>query len=731
MGFNEAPPSSELHARTEAADATQGAAPVAASDVLRQAFRAIDRQHGPAAPKHREAFKEQIIAHAVAAASRQKQNIETESSSEPLYFTTGSQAVAALAAEDDEPPAKRPRPSPPTATAALSFQRASDLAAASTAPSSFQERASDLDLGEPSSSAPSATASTTSAFCSASALPIDGPLEMTTRPPSPPPVEDDAPEQFRFRLQAVGLQYHDLEAAQALVEGDAVTLVRDPTNAHDENAILCCAKAPEGRLVAYPGEPVGVGHVSRGQAEALAPLIDSQQLEAVRVTVDERGTSGDHVLPLLMACEARGQLAAACRDASMLSLERAPPPGAAGAAGPSVATSKLIDTSGATGGGRAQLDLEASQGVAAPLAEAWPPGGPSPWQPGHDVWQPGEKAAPFAEYDVPWDAFDAAAVEPLTRAEVEAEQQRGWPPSAKTLAKLGLGPPDDEAWWASHGMQPPERWQLAGAADMVSHPVSQVRQSDYNKKYAAEKLSGAAHGAHAWLPATLSRVRETCHEPSFWAKRNGDGFIRAFGGPYVLGQDEGKLKLVRPAEHTALSRQLSRGHSMIYTATHLAHPAAPGFNTLIMSLNVRSSGFYYHQDDMRDVEAKCAPLVRKQPVVTTVFYEKPEDEGKESVLWRPIDNWQPRGDTFSAARCLVTTQGVAHVQRAGLQAKAKHGVMHTPGTSGRSGYRVALTGRITHTDAAQRVEEHVGKGHYSCTLGPDGSWHLPPLEDGH
>ena len=75
-----------------------------------------------------------------------------------------------------------------------------------------------------------------------------------------------------------------------------------------------------------------------------------------------------------------------------------------------------------------------------------------------------------------------------------------------------------------------------------------------------------------------------------------------------------------------------------------------------------------------------APLTPKQPVVTSVFYERPEaDGGKESVLWRPCLNWQARGDVFCAARALGTPHGCVHVQRAGLQARSKHGVFHTPG----------------------------------------------------
>lgn len=64
----------------------------------------------------------------------------------------------------------------------------------------------------------------------------------------------------------------------------------------------------------------------------------------------------------------------------------------------------------------------------------------------------------------------------------------------------------------------------------------------------------------------------------------------------MLGQEEGKLKLIRGTEHTPLTRTISIGHSLIYTATHLVLPTAPGFNTLIFGLNLRSSGFYYHQD---------------------------------------------------------------------------------------------------------------------------------------
>lgn len=54
-----------------------------------------------------------------------------------------------------------------------------------------------------------------------------------------------------------------------------------------------------------------------------------------------------------------------------------------------------------------------------------------------------------------------------------------------------------------------------------------------------------------------------------------------------------------------------------------------------------------------------APLVGKQPVVTTVYYEKPdEDNGKELVLWKPMLNFKPREDSlYMAARGVQTTHG--------------------------------------------------------------------------
>ena len=120
----------------------------------------------------------------------------------------------------------------------------------------------------------------------------------------------------------------------------------------------------------------------------------------------------------------------------------------------------------------------------------------------------------------------------------------------------------------------------------------------------------------------------------------------------MLGQQEGKLTLIKGTPHTPLTDRMCRGHNVVYELVHMAKPPAPGFNTLIFGLNLRRSGFHYHQDTIASLKPKNAPLVGKQPVVTTVYYEKPEvDNGKELVLWKPLFNFRPRDDSlYMAAR---------------------------------------------------------------------------------
>ena len=83
-----------------------------------------------------------------------------------------------------------------------------------------------------------------------------------------------------------------------------------------------------------------------------------------------------------------------------------------------------------------------------------------------------------------------------------------------------------------------------------------------------------------------------------------DAFIKAYGGPYILGQQEGKLKLIKGAPHVPLTAKICRGHNVVYELVHATKPPEPGFNTLIFGLNLRRSGFHYHQDTIASLKAK-------------------------------------------------------------------------------------------------------------------------------
>jgi hypothetical protein len=262
------------------------------------------------------------------------------------------------------------------------------------------------------------------------------------------------------------------------------------------------------------------------------------------------------------------------------------------------------------------------------------------------------------------------------------------------------------------------------------------------------------------------------HSDYFWLNRKGESYIRAFGGPYVLGQQEHDLQLILGANHNEITARICRGHNLVYTAVHLEPPAAPGFNTIIFGMNLRGSGFHYHQDSISDLEGKNAPLIPKQPVVTTVLYEKPmEDSGKECVFWKPLLDFTPRAKKlmsgqersfdgqqaalYLAVRALPTVHGQVHVQKAGLQKVAQHGIFHTPTAKNdkgdtdehkndqdaavvlsqhshpqqqgpRIGYRVAITARITHTNAAERIRPFLQEREvYKGVMGPDGNLTLP------
>ncbi|KAL7549975.1 hypothetical protein ACHAWF_013230 [Thalassiosira exigua] len=303
-----------------------------------------------------------------------------------------------------------------------------------------------------------------------------------------------------------------------------------------------------------------------------------------------------------------------------------------------------------------------------------------------------------------------------------------WPPSQTTLDSFGYGGVEDADWWrANTGLKPPAEWDVTGALDLLpSVPVS-----SHQKTRASDVLDNAVQGVtNVWCEDTLVEIQELMHSDRFWCHRGADAFIRAFGGNYVLGQTEGKLKLIKGSPHTTATERICRGHNAVYELLHSAKPPAPGFNTLIFGLNLRRSGFHYHQDTIASLKAKNAPLVARQPVVTTVYYEKPElDEGKELVLWKPLLNFKPRDDSmYMAARGIQALHGMVHVQRSGLQSHAQHGIFHRPifengkpASEPRQGYRVAITARITHPDSDELIKAYVENDHYSFVLGPDGN----------
>jgi hypothetical protein len=119
-------------------------------------------------------------------------------------------------------------------------------------------------------------------------------------------------------------------------------------------------------------------------------------------------------------------------------------------------------------------------------------------------------------------------------------------------------------------------------------------------------------------------------------------------------------------------------------------------------------------------------MVPHQPVVTSVFYFEPEhDSGKEVVLWRPILNFPFEIAEYQAVRALSTSHGMIHVQRAGLQKMAVHGILHAPqNREERRGCRVAITARITKPNAEKLVQPYIQRGSYCTELGPNGDKQL-------
>ncbi|KAL3785984.1 hypothetical protein ACHAW5_005363 [Stephanodiscus triporus] len=182
------------------------------------------------------------------------------------------------------------------------------------------------------------------------------------------------------------------------------------------------------------------------------------------------------------------------------------------------------------------------------------------------------------------------------------EMSTTWPPSQDILDKFGHGIVDDEQWWQENtGLKPQSMWNVTGALDLLPR----ISLPSHHKTLARDALDGAVHGVtNVWSDATLLEIRDLMQSPNFWCYRSSDSFIKAYGGPYVLGQKEGKLKLVKGAPQTPLTEKVCRGHNVVYELVHMTKPPEPGFNTLIFGLNLRGSGFHYHQDTITSLKAK-------------------------------------------------------------------------------------------------------------------------------
>lgn len=490
-----------------------------------------------------------------------------------------------------------------------------------------------------------------------------------------------------LRLVAVGLKFHNIAAARALMHaGASLELRREPANHVDSLAVRVVAHAVSqhaSRRASHGVDEnleVDIGYLKWNQAASLSPCLDSgcaEILSAAAAASEDSGSSTDKGGETADAVDESPDPEA---DAEPLEID-AEPAAPARVLGSSAlvlraecvvrseaaaeALSYLVAAADGHGrrvisvpaGGvsetRAESDLELSRlsglrswppersGLSA-LSLGWQPL-PAPAEQQAEQREAAQEAArearraqalppPLAPAPAPsWAAYDPQAVGPVSRSEADAAARRGWPPADGTLARLGLGPADDAEWWGRHRMLPPSAWQVKGAVDML--PLSRQPQRS-NVASAAAMLDGQIHALWPWTAEMLAELGAAMRGDRFWCARKGDAFIRGFGGPYVLGQKPGDFKVINGAEHTPLSSALCVGHTMMYTAIHLKPPPAP-FNTIVFGLNLRGGGFHYHQDaDMgykhgpRESAPKNAPLVRRQPVVTTVFYERPEDSGK-------------------------------------------------------------------------------------------------------
>ena len=308
--------------------------------------------------------------------------------------------------------------------------------------------------------------------------------------------------------------------------------------------------------------------------------------------------------------------------------------------------------------------------------------------------------------------------------------QSQWPPSDDLLMGLGLAPSNDHAWYNKYHLKAPVLWKV-NAAQVLQYPSSSSSSSSTLSSNDNDDDARLMLGIEPWTEEFLKELMDFLSDPKtrIWSHvgtayqtRKRDQLIATFGAPYILGQKDDELVVAHCQPHCQITQSLCRGKNIIHAVMHLKHVQTPGFNTIVFGLAWRGSGFSYHRDQIRELQAKDVPLCENQAVSTTVLYEKPQlDSGKETVCWLPLKGWKYYGASYDnpylAKYQLQTFHGTEHVQSSGLQNTSKHGVVHTLGTGVRQGARIAVTARICYLNATERVNAAIDKGYYSYLIG--------------
>lgn len=334
-----------------------------------------------------------------------------------------------------------------------------------------------------------------------------------------PVMEAQEPTSFEMTLTVVGwmIYRHLHEDSFSISEGTTVVLEREVENEYDSNAIAVLTT-----------DNNKVGHITKEEAAILASHLDSGAIQksnasirkcegkSFQLFVDGITNGSQSAMAAVKSIQERYQ------DRSMVS-----------AANYSHSIVKM--------------DVERSQSAPYMLKDLKA----LPWNPVPD-WQEHERQS-----SLPWTTpFDPAKFHstPLTVEEIQAAQSSSWPPSDDILLRLGMAPSANREWWNTvGGLLPPCEWNVTGALDVLPHIRTSSRSQ---KRITATTLDGAIHGVTGvWSPDTLVAIGQLIHEKDFWCCRGPDALIRAFGGPYVLGQDQDNLKLIRGAHHTELTRK--------------------------------------------------------------------------------------------------------------------------------------------------------------------------------